>query len=293
MKRIIRALSCILVVASISGCGLSHKQIIKTVLFGTATSNIGKLSEEELVNIRNGIIEMNKELVSIDNTKEANSLKFDRPATIEATTKRVAASKTLKLYGDLLVKLITEDRSENIQKVANSLINNTSIALNKELSNEKKGAINKIIIGLGSFWVEKKKANAAKEIIPMYKQPVDELAELLREDFSLDDGSHGFLKAYDTTAKRLKNAAMRLVNAGDKYSVLERGRAVQALVMAEKAISRATELGKKAKKTFGSLKKANAELVKIIGDEKYSTDDIKAYTKQMQELVNMYQVLTN
>lgn len=293
MKKIIRGLSYIILIAAITGCGLTNKQIVKTQSFGTATSNIGQFGEEEFINIRNGIIEMNKELVSIDNTKMANSLKFDKPASAEATVTRVSASKALNLYGELLVKLVTEDRSENLQEVANSLIDNTSVALKKEISDEKKDAINKLIVGLGSFLIEKKKADAAKEIIPAYQQPVNELAELLSEDFSLDDGALGFLKAYDTTAKRLKNASMRLVNAGDKYTVLERDRAVEALVMAEKAITRATEINNKANKTITGLKKANAELVKVINDENYSTDDIKAYAKQMQELVNMYQVITN
>ena len=81
MKKIIQGLCCILLVATIAGCGLTSKQIVKTQSFGMATSNIGNFGEEEFVNIRNGIIEMNKELVSIDNTKMANSLKFDKPAS--------------------------------------------------------------------------------------------------------------------------------------------------------------------------------------------------------------------
>lgn len=293
MKKIIRGLSCILLIVAITGCGLTSTQIVKTQSFGTATSNIGKFGEKEFVNIRNSIIEMNKALVSIDNTKKANSLKFDKPATAEATAVRVAASKALNLYGELLVKLVTEDRSENLHKIANSLIDNTSVALKKEVSDKKKAAINKLIVGLGSFLIENKKADAAKEIIPAYEQPVNELADLLSEDFSLDDEALGFLKAYYITAKRLKNASKRLVNAGGKYSVLERDRAVEALVMAETAISRATEINKKANKTIAGLKKANAELVKVINDEEYSTDDIKAYAKQMQGLVNMYQVIAN
>ena len=181
----------------------------------------------------------------------------------------------------MLVKLATEDRSENLQKAANELIDNTTIALEKDLSDEQKGAINKIIVGLGSFWIDKKKADAAKEIIPAYKQPVDNLADLLSEDFSLEDGSLGYLKAYNTTAKRLKSASMRLVNAGDKYMVLERDRAVHAYAIAEKAIIKSTELSKEAKKSIGSLKKANAELVKVINKQEYSTDDIKKYAVQI------------
>ncbi|MDR4499107.1 MAG: hypothetical protein MRK02_14495 [Candidatus Scalindua sp.] len=293
MKNTFRIISFCLVVALLSGCGLTKNQIVKTQSFGSATTSIGALGEEEFLNIRNGIIEMNKELVSIDNTKTSNSLVFDKPTFTEPTSERIAACKALKLYGELLVQLVTEDRSENLQKAANKLIDNTTVALKKDLTEDQKVAINKIIVGLGSFWVEKKKADAAKEIIPAYKQPVDDLAELLIEDFSLEEGTLGYLKAYNTTAKRLKNASMRLVNAGNKYSVLERDRAVHAFVIAEKAIIKSTELSKKAKKAIDGLKKANNELVKVINKQEYSTDDIKKYAEQIQELVNVYQVLTN
>ncbi len=293
IKKIILELTCILVLAVITGCGLTSKQVVKTQSFGNATSNIGRFGEREFLNIRNGIITMNKELVAIDNTKMADSLKLDRPASVEATAKRVAASKALRLYGELLVELVTEDRAGNLQKTANSLIENTSIALKKDITDEKKESLKKIVVGLGSFFVEKKKADAVKEIIPAYQQSVDELAELLLKDFSAEDGSFGFLKAYEITAKRLKNASMRLVNAGDKYTVLERYKAVQALVIAEKAIYRATEISKKTEKTITNFKKANAELVKVIKNKKYSTDDIKVYTKQIQELIAIYQVIDN
>lgn len=286
-------ISYVILAILISGCSLTNNQIVKTQSFAAATYNLGKLGEEEFVNIRNGIIEMNKELVSIDNTKTANSLRFDRPASAKATATRVAASKALKLYGELLIGLVTEDRTAPLREIAGSLIENTSAALKRELSDEKKGALNKIIVGLGSFWVENKKADAVKKIIPAYHLPVNELADLLNEDLSLDDGSLGLLKAYSATAKRLKNASMRLVNVGNQYTVLERDRAVDALVISEKSISRAIEISSMAKKSITGLKKANSELVKIIGDDKYSTDDIRAYAKQIHELMNMYQVLTN
>lgn len=292
MKLRVRAIYCFSVFVLLTGCGLTSNQIVKTQSFGAATANIGKLGEEEFVNIRNGIIEMNKELVSIDNTKMSDSLVFDKPTFAEPTSKRIAASKALKLYGELLTKLVSEDRSENLQKAANSLLDNTSAALEKDLSDEKKGALNKIIVGLGSFWVENKKSDAVKEIISAYQQTVNELADLLSADFALDDNSLGYLKAYETTAKRLKNASMRLVNAGDKYTVLERDRAVHALVLAEVAITRSNELSNKAKKSIEGLKKANTELVKVMNNQQYNTDDIKSYAKQIQELVNMYQVLS-
>lgn len=293
MKRLALTVVYALLVAAVSSCSLTQSQVIKTRSFGSATASIGKFGEEEFTNIRNGIIEMNKELVAIDNTKKVDSLKFDKTAPAEDTARRVAACKALKSYGELLVMLVTEDRTENLQQAAGALVTNMSTALNKELSDKQVEALNGIIAGLGSFWVEKKKADAAKTLILAYEETVNELALLLENDFSLDAGSLGYLKGYYTTANRLRNASMRLVNAGDRYSVLERARAVGALVVAEKAITRATELDNKAKTSIAALKKANAELVKAMSDDTHSTDDIKIYAKKTQDLVNMFQVLSN
>ena len=287
----IRLLTCSFIFLLV-GCGLTNKQIIKIQSFGSATEKIGILCEEEFVNIRNGIIQMNKELVIIDNSKNSNNLDFDKPTFAEPTAERLAACKALKLYGELLINLVTENRDENIQNATNSLIDNMNVALGVDLSDEQKGAVSKIIVGLGHFWVDKKKADAAKEIIPAYQKTVDKLADLLLVDFSLNDSTLGYLKAYHTVASRLKNAAMRLVNAGDDYSVLERDRAVEAFYLAETAINRAEKIEKIGAMSIKSLKKANKELCNIIKRQTYDTDDIKNYAKQIQEFVNMYQVLT-
>jgi len=286
-----RIIGYLFIVAFLSGCGLNSMQIVKTQSFGAATAQIGKLGENEFINIRNDIIKMNKTLVTIDHRKKAKSLVFDKPAYVEPTAKRVAASKALKLYGELLVKLVTEDRAANLQTAANALVENTTIALGKELSEDKKGALNKIIVGFGSFWLEKKKADAIKSIVPAYEQPINDLADLLSVDFSTEAGSLGYLKAYETTAKRLKNASMRLVNAGDKYNVVEREHAVKALVMAELALNKASEIGKRAQLAIASLKTANSQLVKIMSEQGFHKDEIKNYAKQVQDLSNIYKIL--
>lgn len=274
-----------------TGCGFTHNEIVKTQAFGAATEKVGEFSENEFINIRDGVIQMNEELMAIDNTKTSKYFILDYPVTADETAIRVAASKALKLYGQLLLSLVTEDRSENYQKIAGALVDNTCIALKKDLPEEQKNAIEKIIVGLGSFYVNKEKADAGREIIPLYEKPVNELADLLLKDFSLSDSSTGYLQAYNTTAQRLKNAAISLVNAGDKYNVLERDRAVQAYVISEKALLRSIELSKKGKDALEGLKKANIELVKVIKKQKYTTDDIVTYARQIQDVVNIYQVM--
>lgn len=292
MKSIPRLIAINLIIA-LSGCGLTNQQIIATQSFGTATTTIGALGEEEFVNIRNSIIEMNKALVSIDSTKTADNLVFDNPTLAAPTAQRVAASKALKAYGELLVELVTDDQTENLEKAASDLVNNTSTALHKDPTEQQKAAIEKAIVGLGSFWVEHQKAQTTKEIVLAYSQPVNELAELLGKDFSIGNGAMGYLKAYEVTAQRLKTASMRFVNGGATYTYSERERAVQAFSLAELAISRAASLSQQATLSVDALKKANTELAEVISHKEYSTADIKGFAQQIQGLVNTYRVLTN
>ncbi len=288
MKKLF-AISGLFFVVFISGCGLTVGQVVKTQDFGVATTNIGNVSGEEFLTIRREIIAMNQMLVAIDNTKIAKELRFDRPAYVGRTATRVAAAKALTNYGELLTQLLLEDRTKNLQTVAASLVDNTEEALGSDLSDKKKEGINQLVVDLGGFWVKSKKVKAIKKIVPEYKSVIDRLADLLANDFSLE--TSGYLKAYELMAKKLKNASIGLVNKGNEYSVLERAVAVDALIMAEKSLSHATEMDKQMRVSIAGLKKANAELVKAINNKDYATDDIKNYAKTIRSLVNTYKVL--
>lgn len=282
-----------LMIILLTGCGLTTQQIIQTQSFGNATSHIGSISENEFVNIRASIIEMNEMLVTIDNTKSAKNIQFDFPTSPEATATRVAAAKALNHYGELLTKLASDKSSENLQDTADSFIANMNTALKKNISDDKEDALANLLSDFGTFFINKKKADALKSIIPTYRKPVNTLADLLQKDFSLDSGSTGFLKAYDITAKRLKNASIRLIDAGKEYSILERKQAVKAVAMSTNASQRARSISIQIKQAINNLKNANDEIVKVINNNTYSSADIKAYAMQIHQLVNIYKVLSN
>ncbi|MFA0813030.1 hypothetical protein [Microbulbifer epialgicus] len=283
-------LSALILLAT--GCGLTSNQIVKTQSFGAATTKIGKLGESEFENIRIRIIEMNTEFVAIDKTRISSDLNINKPISPEATAVRVAATKALKSYGELLIELTSDYKKENLQRTANSLMNNVNVALGFNFTQKDKESIKKVIVGFGSFWVRKKKADAVKQIVTAYENSVNQLADLLIEDFSLE-GTAGYIKMYDSTARRLRDISIYIINRGEEYSAFERYRAVEALVMSEEAISRAVKISKMARNAIEGLKKANSELVKIMKKESYSTGDIEVYAKQTQELINIFQVFTN
>lgn len=287
-------LLCILLSAlSISACGtLTNEQIINTHAFGSATVDIGKFGETEFVDIRNNIIAMNQALLIIDNSKTANDIIFDQPTSIDATVNRIAACTALKQYGELLLALVTKDQTQNLQRIANDLTNNTYLALHKDLPAETQDAVSRLIIDLGSYFVEAKKARAVRTIVTAYADSIDQIADLLSMDFSTEAGTLGYLKAYDTTARRLKNAAIKVLARDKSYNLLERDKAVQALVFADTTIARAQHIGKYAQDSIAMLKAANHALKNSINNHAYSASDIKAYARNIKDLTNMYRVLS-
>ena len=285
---------CFLVLSAsvLSGCGLTSTQVRAVRSFGSATKCVGQMGEEEFIRIRKEIIRMNKELYAIDNTKTSDSMVLDYPVSAEAASGRVAACKALRSYGELLVRLSGESRAEELASASEDLVNNACAALNKKMSEEESDAVGSLVSGLGDCWIQKKKADALRKIVPVFSEPVEALADLIGEDFSLDSTSLGFLKAYEITARRLKNGTVKLIDAGNGFNILERDKAVEAYSLAETALIRADEVSEKAVKALKKLKKANTELAKAMSKTSFSMEDIRDFAEQIEELVNLIEVLT-
>jgi hypothetical protein len=273
-----------------AGCGLPRDQIAATHAFGNATATLGALGEEEFVGIRQGIIDMNAALLALDSTKTTTNLALEGPAGMAATAKRVASAKALKNYGELLLALATAEPEVGLQKAAQAFADSMDSAVGDEWAADQQHAVADIITGAGSLFLGSKKASAVRDIVPAYEKPADELATLLAADFSLDE--EGFLQAYDITARRLKNAAIRVINSGAKYSLAERDSAVRGYRMAETAIARAAELERRFAASIVTFRKANRGLAEAIKNREYDLNDIKDYAKQIRELADAYQVLT-
>lgn len=271
------------------GCGLARNQIEPVHAFGGATATLGGLGEQEFAAIRNGIIEMNAALLALDRTKTTSNLTLDAPTSMTATAKRVAASRALRNYGELLLGLASAEPAADLQKSAQTLAESADEALGGEWSGEQREAVRDIVTAGGSFFLDRKKAGAVRRIVPAYAKPVEALASMLAADFSLDED--GFLRAYENVARRLKNAAIRVINSGGKYSLSERETAVRAWRMAEAALERANGLSGRFGVAIGNLREANRAMVKAVADRDYDRDEIKGYAKQIRELADAYSVL--
>jgi hypothetical protein len=275
--------------ATIGGCGLARNQIVATHSFGDATAELGAFGEREFASIRQGIIEMNTALLALDNTKTTANLVLDAPTGVEAVSKRTAAARVLKNYGELLQALASADPAERVRKPARALADSVDESLGGDWTDEQREAVQELAVGASSYFLAKKKADALKRIVPSYEKPVDALAGLLERDFSLDHD--GLQRAHENVARRLKTASIRVINSGSRYSLSDRETAARALRTAEAALSRATELDRRFSAAVRALRKANRQLVEAMAKREYSWDEIRNYAKQLRELADAYQVL--
>lgn len=281
----------LLLVFVLSGCGMTAVQKQQVAQFGSATEAMGSFAETELVRMREEVIQMNTEEWILNSKKTDPDIEIDKPLRLEPTLKRVAAAKALKSYGSLLNTLATADQTASMKKAANDLVVNFSSALDQKLTDPQKDAATGLIVSLGNMWIETMKKDAVKQIVDTYKNDVDKVADLLLQDFSVDE--NGYIKGYMAVAGNIENTAKESLTQELHTSYAERERAFQSYVTAKKAIQKAQEIDKKAKTVIANLKKANAKLAEVMNKDNYTSEDIKTYAKSIQELVNLVQILTN
>ncbi len=297
MKRI---LTPVFLIFLLSGCGMSALQKQQVGQFGVATEAVGTYAENEFPKIRSEVISLSterlilsKEKITSLRTTYEKELQFDtKHIKLVDTNKRVAAAKALRAYGALLNQLATSDNTDSIKAAAANLVTNFSSAIEGELSSKQKDAANSLITLVGNIWLENEKKEALKRIIDAYKDDVDKLSDLLLADFSIheDPEKGGYLDDYNQYAVRLENTAINVFAEGEP-SFAARKLAINDFILAKKTEQNIENINHQATPVILDLKKANAKLVEIMASDSYSTDDIQAFAKSAQNLVNLTQTL--
>jgi hypothetical protein len=235
---------------------------------------------------------MNALIVVLDKTHNARDRVHDEAAQAEATADRVAASKALRMYGDLLMRLAADDRSEMVRRSARVFLDNITETLGPEITIEQEEALQNVAQGLSARWTARRKAETIRGVVLAFEGAVTKLAGKLLADFSLDDSSTGYLKSYAATAGELKEKALAIIDEGERFDLLERDKAVQAFVLAQESLLRAAAIGTRIHLCLDTLQRANAHVASAIHDGSYDLSQIRAYEKQIQKIGTIQQVLS-
>jgi len=284
--------ACLFLCALLSGCAITATQRDATETFGLATERVGRIGEEEFITIRAGIIQMNETLIVLDRSKISPSLPFDDPAQAEATALRVSTCKSLRMYGDLLMRLASDDRSQFVRRSALSFLDSVSETLGADVTVEQEQAVNDIVVGFDIYWTDNKRVKAIRDVVLAYEGVVNSLADRLLADLSLDKSAPSSLQAYEAKALQLQKVAGPIIDGGDKHDLRERKKAVEAYFMAENARIRAQQIGARIHVSILTLKKLNTEIASGLRGNSYNLQDIKDYGRQIQKISNLQQVLS-
>lgn len=284
-------IACTIVCGLLSGCATNTIQRNAMESFGLATERVGRMSESEFLSMRSEVIKMNSLLVLLDRSKNTDNWTYDESARAETTAMHVAASKSLRMYGDLLIRLAADDRTEMVRRSARVFLDNITETLGPELTLAQEEAVQNVTLGLDARWTARRKSETIKGVVLAFADAVTSLTNRLQADFSLDESS-SYLKAYANTAMKLKIVSSTIIDAQDKYSLSERNKAVKAFVLAQESLVRSQSIGARIHEGMATLQKANAHVASAVLDDSYALQEIRDYGKQIQKISTMQLVLS-
>ena len=282
---------CICCFFMITACATTAPQRDATAIFGLSTDRIGRMGEDEFVTIRRGIITVNKFQALLETSTTSPELAYDEPATPLATAERISACKTLRMYGDLLMRLASDDRTQFVHRAAVVLMDSAGESLGRPLDSRQQAAIDYVIEGVARIWTEKRKTESIRKVVLAFESMVNALADRILLDLTLNDSGTGFLNAYDQAARRLQALADSKLDRRDYQDMNERKRILDACYMARKASLRVTAIGQRMHSAVATLKLANAEIVSGVREGGCDALLIKQYGRNIQQLDNLKEVL--
>jgi hypothetical protein len=281
---------CLLLCVLEIGCATKSTLRNATQTFGSATERIGRMGEDEFVTIRAETVAMNKAMLVLSQDMSAQDLVYDTPSPARGTAERVMACKALRHYGELLLRLTSDDRVQFVEKSCLAFTESMSAALHAEPTPAQRLVLSQIDAGLHETWTAGKRAQVIADVVLAYEESVSGLADLLLADFSL--ASPGYLKAYADTAAALQQKADAIIDAGEEYDLQDRQDAADASFLARQATTRATELGARIEAGLGSLKRNNAELADRLRNRTMDQADFRNFAVEIHRAGSMQQVLS-
>jgi hypothetical protein len=277
----------------LSGCaGLTTAQKEAVGGFGRASTSFGNAVSTEMIEVRNIVIDLNTQALSLAPAMIKDRDQLDAAFTLPRVGARIRAANVIQTYGDLLVALVEDTQTREVQAAAGKFTNSVR-GLDPDrtrLSDADLEAVGKVVAAIGGLVVEHKKAEALKTIVPKAHPQIETLGQLFASEF--DPKSGAVAMNFDATAQRALRASETVLDKG--------GSTVGDRVLAATAHRRGIEASRKANAVFPELQegalamvKAHASLVDALAKDRVQIADIKNFAKTVENLAASVRILSN
>lgn len=270
-----------------AGCGLSTVQRDAVGQFASATTHIGQLTSAELPRLRQATIAMNAKSIALKGT--ANPDDLDGPLDPSVIATRLAATDALVEYGELLATLAQESTGmDELRQASDKFVSSFRRVAKRKVSDRQLEGLGRLLYESGQWWLNKKKADALKELVPTVQDDVASICDLLIQDFDLQ-GLH-LIQATKTAVNRLKVDSNIALNT-PQTSYSDRWIAIDAQLIAEQEDARLQILSTQATQALQALKAANAELARVLEDKTGPIEKIKQAVHEVKGLAQALKVI--
>jgi hypothetical protein len=263
----------------VSGCGLSTNQRNAASRFASASSGLGDFAATEFSSLRAANITMNTKDIAIGGT--AKLANIDGAFTVENVQARILAATALSAYGNLLLALVNETDSANLNNASDQFVASIKNLPNQKLDNQQLNSIGAIVYDLGDIYLEEQKAKAVRKIVNEAKADIDRILDLLIQDFN--PAGLNLAQGINATILRLKaDADIALATSGN--NVQNKLIAIDAYSLANEQDEKTKSVNIRAAAALTALKAANTELVNTFNNDQQSSSELAALALQMNNL---------
>lgn len=294
LLRMIGSIALMLCIFIAIGCSLTATQRKHTANFSKATAALAELASNELVQMRDGTIQVNTyRLAAVGEENDQAGLNdLDETFDVEDVKVRVQAVEVLKTYGELLQSLVEETQAKELKKASDKFvasINGLPMA-DKKMSDLQTEALGQAVYKIGRMIIEAKKAKAVREIVGSTQGQIEHLCELLSNEFDVEEDRllTQYKKSVDVAITAIRQAFL------ESEDVLTRLELVELYKRTQANRDRTEHIAKNMSHAIGNLKKANEALNKSLKKQDLSITDLKKlkeYRNSVKEVIDLIKVL--
>jgi len=279
-------LTLVVLLGIFAGCALTAEQKAAVSQFSDSATTLGDVTSSELTAMRDSTVKMTIERLLLGGKSKDPNLgdqaSLDRGFDLERVQTVSAATRALAAYGKSLAALVNDTQSAELKVASNEFVASIGrVPTAKEhLSDKQLEAIGTVVQKVGGFWIERKRKQAVTTIVKESKNAVEDLCDLLIQDFDPDKG--WVAKQLQVVEDPLMAEATNGLYDGRTYN--GRKIALEAFRLAHGSRMRRTEVLKRVTDGATAMKKANSALAQAVENSAWSVQDIQDFAQKAQSL---------